>query len=58
MGTIGGGKKRRIGALCDLQPIFCDIQGDDVPTIQNCYFLGSLAQEVWRIFMRKLLKPS
>ena len=52
MGTIGGGEKRRIGALCDLQSNSCDIQRDDMSPTPNCYLLGSLArsgpEEVWR----------
>ena len=52
MGTIGGGEKRRIGALCDLQPNSCDIQLDDMPPTSNFYLLGSLAcsfpEEVWK----------
>ena len=52
MGTIGGGEKRRIGALCDLQLNICDIQRDDMPPPPNYYLLGSLArsdpEEVWR----------
>ena len=52
MGTIGGGEKRGIGALCDLQPNFCDIQRDNMPPPPNCYLLGSLVrsdpEEVWR----------
>ena len=52
MGTIGGGEKRRIDALCDLQLNIYDIQSDEMPPPPNYYLLGSLAcsgpDEVWR----------
>ena len=52
MATIGGGKKRRSGALRDLEPNYIDTPRGDAPPTKNCYLLGRLAradpQGVWR----------